>query len=154
MEVWDKGTKWRIGNGASVRFWLDCWVDGKPLRNIIYRPLPAHEDSRLVNSVMMPNGEWNFTSLPFELLQSIRESIQGLPTGLSRDTPYSIIWGPSKDGKFSTKFAYLLHHDHPELRMTVGIGYGNALPFLVVNILPGYATRRGYLLPPSLLTVI
>ncbi|PKI45565.1 hypothetical protein CRG98_034083 [Punica granatum] len=114
MEMWEKGGKWLIGDEISVRFWLDRWVGGKPLRNIIYEPLPAHEEDRRVSFVMMPNCEWNFFSLPFDLPQSIRASIQGLPTSLSHDTPDSIIWGLSNDGNFSTKSAYLLHYDHLE----------------------------------------
>ncbi|PKI70720.1 hypothetical protein CRG98_008953 [Punica granatum] len=152
MEVWEKGDKWAIGNGASAFFWYDRWVGRELLRSIVHGPLPAGENNILVSSILLPNITWDFSHLSFNLPASITDSIRGLPIGLSHDMPDCIIWGFSRDGKYKTKSAYLLLYNPLDPPMITKIGYGSAQLFLAFNTSSSYAKRIGSPLPPSSLS--
>lgn len=48
MKGWyEKGMRWKIGNGSQVRFWHDVWLRECPLE-IVY---PIGSDKELVNDV-------------------------------------------------------------------------------------------------------
>ncbi|KAK9111724.1 hypothetical protein Scep_019243 [Stephania cephalantha] len=63
-KVWDvlgKGIRWPIGDGQTVRFWEDNWVDGVgPLKGFSVAAIPRKLSNRLVVEFMDVNGCWDW----------------------------------------------------------------------------------------------
>lgn len=50
-----KGIIWNVGNGNSINFWFDSWLDCGPLRNIMQGPLTLNENNMLLSSCLSNN---------------------------------------------------------------------------------------------------
>ena len=94
MEVIQKGTRWRVGNGKQIHIWDDKWL-----------PTPT-----MVSSLIDPVIKWwradviRETFLPFEVDTILRILLsQSLPED-------KLIWMGNSRGEFTVKSTYHIAH--------------------------------------------
>ncbi|XP_062006018.1 uncharacterized protein LOC133723218 [Rosa rugosa] len=100
-----KGLMWRIGNGASTKFWVDRWTSCGILENYA-----LNHDTIDINSLVQDfwiNNDWNLPMLHANLPVDIVDKITAIPLAIS-DLPDKLIWGSTSSGIFSVKSAYKL----------------------------------------------
>ncbi|KAK9130409.1 hypothetical protein Sjap_010896 [Stephania japonica] len=59
-----EGITLRLGNGASVKFWIDQWVEGQGrLLPFALKELTKEDLNASVNEFITVDGRWNWTKL-------------------------------------------------------------------------------------------
>ena len=99
------GIWWRVGQDSKKNVWLDNWVRGQSLRELIEGPL-TREDMRCEIADFRENNSWKWESLSFDLPFSIREKIQAIPMQEFGGGEDMLLWKYTRDGEFSTNSAY------------------------------------------------
>jgi len=102
-----EGLKWRIGNGKSVRVWVDNWVDydgfiARPATDIEFDP-----DQQVHDLIDVPSMEWNPEVIHQLFSNPVADRILSMPLSI-RAPEDSLFWWPDKRGLFSVKSAYWL----------------------------------------------
>ncbi|KAK9990920.1 hypothetical protein SO802_025905 [Lithocarpus litseifolius] len=73
-----KGICWGIGNGSRKSVWIDNWIKGQSLRDLIEGPL-TRNDMKLTIADIRDNHEWNWGNLSFVLPSIIKDKIRSVP---------------------------------------------------------------------------
>ncbi|KAK9169574.1 hypothetical protein Syun_001714 [Stephania yunnanensis] len=110
-KIWSRlleGLNWAIGNGHTIRFWLDRWVGGvKPLIELTTIPILESRRGDTLCSYVNEFGGWCWADfeayLPAEVLLRIAAIPPPIPQSSDED---SVFWSHSDSGKFSTYSAY------------------------------------------------
>ncbi|PKI48043.1 hypothetical protein CRG98_031560 [Punica granatum] len=84
----ERGEKWRVGDGARVKFWEDKWVGSSTLRRQVVGPLPRGEAERLVSSAVSPERDWSLDDGKF----SAKSAHGLLAKADNTDTPIDCRW--------------------------------------------------------------
>jgi ribonuclease HI len=105
-EICGKGTGWLVRNGKTIDFWHDNWLQPGTLRSLIHGPLSAHEKNLKVCDLWDEQGNWNLTSLSFNLPMDISKTILASPKPLSPSEEDCRFWKPSNNGQFNSSSAY------------------------------------------------
>lgn len=107
-EVVFPGQCWVIGDGKSVKFWMDKWLSGQALAEKANIALPDNYDALLASDLWSHERGWcleHFSPYVSEsTILELRSVVLGCVTG-ARDR---ISWSMSADGDFSVKSAYKL----------------------------------------------
>ena len=107
FQTFANGICWGVGNGERINIWFDSWIRGNSLRELIEGPLTQREiDMKLSDLLLDTMQGWKWEALSFELLASIKDRIKAIPRQLVGRGEDVIMWKFSKDGEFTTKFAY------------------------------------------------
>lgn len=98
---------WKIGNGESIRFWLDSWC-GEPLTTYLNIPDHLHYLLQSKLSTYLLDHRW---SVPQVLLNAypqlqLKVLLTTVPSTYKED---KIIWKPSHDGNLSFMDAHMFH---------------------------------------------
>lgn len=96
--------RWRIGDSAQIRFFLDTWFNGKGLYTVIPRIDRRDMDVRL-NQLLSSDGRWNFDSLHTEIPQGLVEELMEADFRIGTE-PDLLIWNETASGLFSCQSAY------------------------------------------------
>ncbi|KAK9081324.1 hypothetical protein Syun_031103 [Stephania yunnanensis] len=110
-KIWSRlleGLNWAIGNGHTIRFWLDRWVGGvKPLIELTTIPILESRRGDTLCTYVNEFGGWCWADfeayLPAEVLLRIAAIPPPIPQSSDEDSVY---WSHSESGKFSTYSAY------------------------------------------------
>ncbi|KAF7845007.1 putative ribonuclease H protein At1g65750 family [Senna tora] len=103
----EKNIAWNLGDGNSIKFWLDSWVPGlSNLGSMAICDIPDHEKEASVSRYTTPNGDWNWTKFHFYFDQRTLDKIAAMLPPSPTSHQDTIRWKPSKDGSFSVKSAY------------------------------------------------
>ena len=102
-----KGVCCGIGDGSRVRVWLDNWIRGESLRDMIEGPL-NQGDLNMIVAEFWHDEVWNWEVVSFVLLEAIKDKIRATPIRSSGERRDTIMWKYSKDREFTAKLAYLL----------------------------------------------
>ena len=71
---------WGIGNGERIKLWIDSWIRGSSLRELIEGPLTQREvDMKLSELLLDHVQEWKWEVLSFELPPCIKDRIKAIP---------------------------------------------------------------------------
>ena len=104
-----RGARWRVGDGLSIRIWGDSWLPRENLFKVL-SPIPARvHPSFTVRSLMVDNSglRWNSSLLQSWFMEEEVRLILGIP--LSMFSPVdSMIWTKESKGEFTTKSAYFV----------------------------------------------
>ena len=111
-----KGICWGVGNGSKKSVWIDNWIKGQCLRELIEGPL-TRNDMNLAIANIRDNHEWNWENLSFALPPIIKDKIRVVPCQEFSDEKDVIMWKHMKDGVFIVNSAYL--------QIIGGVGDGN-----------------------------
>lgn len=105
-----KLTRWMVGDGTSIRFWLDPWITSlsQPLIETLQGPFNQNDHKLMVSSIIT-NGSYNLAAIPYPLPTTISAKIRDTPLSSRQNPlayPYTIYWTASTDSNFSTSFCY------------------------------------------------
>ncbi|GAU16933.1 hypothetical protein TSUD_36910 [Trifolium subterraneum] len=99
-----ENSRWLIGSGNSVAFWLDNWLE-EPLVDLFNFPTSSYHHLTARVSSFIENGEWkipaSFAQQDATLLTRIHQIM--LPKQSLEDI---LVWCGSTDGSLSAKLAY------------------------------------------------
>lgn len=100
-------TKWAIGDGSLIRFWLDPWINTlpKPLAYYLEGPLNKN-DLNLTLKEVRSNNTWYFTNLSYPIPTVIQGKITDtlIPQYIiHQDT---LCWGITTNVVFSVSSCY------------------------------------------------
>ncbi|KAF7835216.1 hypothetical protein G2W53_010075 [Senna tora] len=103
----EKGIKWKIGNGKSVKFRKNFWVqDLSALSSFAICDIPElMVDCRVFDFCI--NGDWNVDKLRFWLPDKVVNMIVALCPPLEDERDDSVCWRWDNSGDFSVKLAFM-----------------------------------------------
>nr|POF06080.1 putative ribonuclease h protein [Quercus suber] len=93
--------------GARTKVWLDRWLKGESLREMIQGPLSLRDNSLTVEELRDVDG-WKLDLISFDLPDTIKNKIKALPLQEFGHKEDSLMWKYTRDAEFSTNSAYLL----------------------------------------------
>ena len=98
---------WRIGDGRTVRFWLDSWVPRvRALSSFATKQISPGDLQDVVASFVNSEGNWDWQRLHSVLPPEICHLICGLVPPSPNAGDDSVCWLPSHDGNFSVFSVY------------------------------------------------
>lgn len=98
---------WRIGDGATIRFWSDPWLrDTGPLKLLSFADIPADELNRPLKDFMDNNGDWNWSLFRHLLPTNLLSQIALSQSSTTVDEPDTCTWSLNTNGAFSVSSAY------------------------------------------------
>lgn len=120
-EWYERGTKWRLGNGKKIRFWHDVWLGNCPLK--IKFPKLFRISRQQDWSVMeLKEVEWNLDlrRLGNDAVAEWNELQEALELAVFSEEEDTVVWALETSGKFSTKslYRFMKHSGTVDLRMT------------------------------------
>lgn len=72
--IFAKGMCWSVGKNSNLKFWMDKWVKGNSLRDMVEGPLTPREANLTIGEIFQ-DGERNWDIISFELLRQIKDEI-------------------------------------------------------------------------------
>lgn len=104
--TFSSGVCWGVGNGVRTKVWLDRWMKGDSLREMIQGPLSLREFS-LTMEELRGVGGWKWELISFKLPKTTKNKIKAVPIQDFGHREDSLMWRYIRDGDFSTNSAYL-----------------------------------------------
>lgn len=99
----------KVGDGRTVRFWLDKWVPNEPsLMLKATNPNLMLDTTFLVRDMVTDSGRWNCQFLVNNVPSSIIEKIMAIPPPMDDDGEDLVGWAGTNNGIFSVRSAYSL----------------------------------------------
>ena len=96
-----------MGNGLSIKFWIDKWMRGVSPREVIKGPL-NRSDSNMIMEDTIQGNEWNLEALSFEIPTDVLDRIKATPIQMFRSKEDTISWKFSQDEEFNSASTNLL----------------------------------------------
>ncbi|XP_058746815.1 uncharacterized protein LOC131619766 [Vicia villosa] len=107
-------TKWIIGNGAKVNFWLDTWLD-EPIANTFNIPRVFHKHIKVLVKDWLLGQRWCIPENVLQAFPNLSQMISSvqIPESGVEDC---IVWKDSHNGELSLQQAYNRFQRHrPEI---------------------------------------
>ncbi|KAJ4827472.1 hypothetical protein Tsubulata_006816 [Turnera subulata] len=108
-----KSLVWRIGDGHTVRFWLDKWTPSRPLSQLLSSPI---NESTLLEKVACyadAYGQWEWGRFCHLLPVCGLDEIAAIAGPTQNRGSDRLCWASSTKGNFTTKSVYqLLEEEH------------------------------------------
>ncbi|XP_042972813.1 uncharacterized protein LOC122304620 [Carya illinoinensis] len=104
------GCVWRVGNGKSISIWIDRWLPnavGFKVRSLVNR---LEADSKVSSLIFEDIHSWNEVLIGEIFSRNEAAQICSVPLSWYGEDD-KILWGYTKDGRFSMKSAYHLCND-------------------------------------------
>lgn len=112
--IFKQNIAWNLGNGNSINFWSDSWLDCGPLRNFFIGPLNYNDENRKISSFLDHNNNFITSLITFNFPKDIINLILSTPFDLSHSLPDTLSWSLNGNGIFTSKSAYYsLFNSHP-----------------------------------------
>lgn len=100
-----KGLRWQVGNGRSIRIWMDKGLPTPSSFKVISPLSHLHEDARVEELIEASNRTWKQDVLKQVFLPHKAESINRMALS-SNPQDDKQIWAPISTGLFSVRSAY------------------------------------------------
>ncbi|CAL9022256.1 unnamed protein product [Prunus brigantina] len=102
-ELFQKGLRWRVGNGLSIKVYTDKWIPAPSLFKIMSHPqLPL---STRVCDLFTPSGQWNVPLVKQVFWDQEVEAILQIPL-VSLAHHDCLIWHYERNGLYSVRSGY------------------------------------------------
>ncbi|KAK2380517.1 phragmoplast orienting kinesin [Trifolium repens] len=99
---------WSIGDGTTINFWTDKWIDEHTRISDLKENIPASAMNWKVKDVVLPSGDWNYNILQNLIPQSIIQKLHAIvPPHDSQGKDVSL-WPGTSTGAFTVSAAYHL----------------------------------------------
>ncbi|XP_012836236.1 PREDICTED: uncharacterized protein LOC105956874 [Erythranthe guttata] len=126
IELVEKGSRWRIGNGAKVTIWRDKWLPRERTFKV-FTPRENWPIDMKVQSLIDGNtGLWKVNMIASMFYEEDRKSILSIPIG-SAINEDRLIWHYNKNGLFSVRSAYHTAVHLEQEKAGVNIASGSSL---------------------------
>lgn len=100
------GCRTQVRNGKNTRFWLDPWIDSKPLAEYLeVHDFSATRDKKVAD-FWKEVGGWNWAAITANLPNDIRGKINLFQLEIDANACDEKFWNLEPSGKFSVNSAY------------------------------------------------
>ncbi|KAK3229611.1 hypothetical protein Dsin_001492 [Dipteronia sinensis] len=103
--ILEKGLRWRVGDGTTIRVYKDSWVPRPWNLKIISAPVLG--TNATVDDLFLPSGGWDTKKLNENFMHRNVEAILKIPFGVKNNKD-AIIWQFKGNGSYSVKSEYWL----------------------------------------------
>ncbi|BFG14167.1 hypothetical protein CerSpe_004410 [Prunus speciosa] len=109
-QVLERGMRWQVGNGSSIRVWFDKWIPRLPSFQVLSPP--PHDSFRnlRVDALLEADGNWNFRLLHDLFPVGEVEAISSIPLSFRKPQDRRI-WHHEPNGCFTVRSAYGVARD-------------------------------------------
>ncbi|KAL8159558.1 hypothetical protein V2J09_001095 [Rumex salicifolius] len=104
--VVSRGCRWIRGDGKSIRFWVDPWLENRPLRDDVLGDLDEPSLSAAARSFWTDAGHWDWNNLGRILPPSTLIKLVAIPISDDPEVADILSWQPTTNGEFSIAHAY------------------------------------------------
>jgi hypothetical protein len=105
--VIEKGTRWRVGDGADIHIWKDRWLPSPTTFKVITPVSGMLRDAKVSELITQDPLCWNLPLIDSLFMERDTALIENLPLSF-RKPQDSLIWNGSTKGLFSVKNAYYM----------------------------------------------
>uniref|UniRef100_A0A2N9HKR3 RNase H type-1 domain-containing protein n=1 Tax=Fagus sylvatica TaxID=28930 RepID=A0A2N9HKR3_FAGSY len=106
-KVLSAGMVWRVGTGANIQIWKDCWLQGAPSATVLSPPRLLDTNAMVGSLILQDRMYWNVDLIDQIFLPWEIEIVKQIPLSYRRPDDL-LIWGETKRGEFSIKSACAL----------------------------------------------
>ncbi|CAA0835161.1 Polynucleotidyl transferase- ribonuclease H-like superfamily protein, partial [Striga hermonthica] len=100
-----EGLRRRVGDGSTISFWYDKWLD-EPLVDKIL-PVPGYVDDSVLVSQYITNGKWDADRILLELPMEVASLVYGYPLARLGNLEDTWVWSGSSNGIYTSRSAYM-----------------------------------------------
>ena len=106
-DVLQRGVRWRVGNGKSIKIWQDYWLPRKHPPQVLSYPLESMEKENAIVSTLINAGtrQWNEELIDGIFALEEAALIKKIPLGRTESNDV-LMWPYSPDGRYSCKLGY------------------------------------------------
>lgn len=105
QSIVNKGMRWQVGNGRSIRIWLDQWTLNPSTYKLVSPSTSLPLEARVFELIEPIHGTWKADLIQSIFLPHKADEIYGI--ALSSKLPNDKqIWDPINNGKFTVRSAY------------------------------------------------
>lgn len=90
--------KWCIGNGCSVKFWLDPWISERWMIFASLRQIQEEEKDKLVVDYWLAGTGWNWEEIGDYFLADLLVQIAAVAVNEENSEPNELGWQATVDG--------------------------------------------------------
>ena len=104
-EVLQRGARWRVGNGESIKIWQHSWLPRKHPPQVLSYPISSMENAKVAVLIDESTRQWNEELIDGIFASDEAAIIKKIPLGqiASKDV---LIWPHSSNGRYSCKSGY------------------------------------------------
>nr|POE84677.1 putative ribonuclease h protein [Quercus suber]POF15784.1 putative ribonuclease h protein [Quercus suber] len=106
-QVIDLGSRWKIGDGQSIRIRDDRWLPKIPATRIVSPSAMIPPEAKVSELINEDNHAWRSALIMSEFLPHEATMILGIPLSY-QNVPDKQVWFPTPNGDYSTRSAYHL----------------------------------------------
>ncbi|XP_019181390.1 PREDICTED: uncharacterized protein LOC109176414 [Ipomoea nil] len=106
LSVIEAGARWRVGNGESLHFLSDWWINDKPLGLDDNLNIPDTFANALVSDFIKSDRSWDVTALREALPEDIINKIRTIPIPIDGNTTDRLVLSDRTSGTFTVSSAY------------------------------------------------
>jgi hypothetical protein len=106
-KVLSAGMVWRVGTGANIQIWKDCWLQGAPSATVLSPPHLLDTNATVGSLILQDHMCWNVDLIDQIFLPWEAEIVKQIPLSYRKPDDL-LIWRETKRGEFSVKSAYQL----------------------------------------------
>lgn len=104
-EIIHKNTRWRVGNGHSIKIWHEQWIPEKCNPKIITAPFPLLEEHTVLSLNCPHSKDWDAEAIKDIFHPRDANLILSIPLP-NVDRCDKLIWSGEERGNFSIKSCY------------------------------------------------
>ena len=103
----EKGLRWRVGNGESIRVWADKWLPTSSTYTVISPRVFLQANTRVSKLIEASTTSWKTSIVDALFLSHEVETIKSIPLS-SRLPANKLVWTKTSNGLFSVSSYYKL----------------------------------------------
>ena len=106
----EKGSRWQIGSGESVRVWCNKWLSKPSFYSVVTHVDACPNVALVCNLIYRASMEWNAELIWGCFTEEDADAILSIPLSLHQPKD-RLIWAESPSGKFRVKSTYRLAYE-------------------------------------------
>ena len=113
-EVLQRGARWRVGNGDSIKIWQHSWLPRKHTPQLMSYPISSMENAKVAVLIDESTRQWNEERIDGIFASDEAAIIKKISLGRLA-TEDVLIWPYSNDGRYTCKSGYRFLKEEVEL---------------------------------------
>ena len=107
QDVVNKGMRWRVGDGHSIKIWSEKWLPSPSLDKVASPKNLIEADAKVCELIDHERKEWNVPLVRQIFWPHEADMVLGIPLSTSLP-PDKLVWACTAKGKFTVRSAYHL----------------------------------------------